>query len=371
MKNYSLTILGPSGSGKSIFLASFYKVLSISGDFGFFIDVQDPMKRQSLNKIYADLTVGEIWPSGTRNISEWVFTCYVNTPELSKVPACKLTYIDYAGGTITDLSTEEKSYSDYADLESYLKTSDAVLAVLDGQKLLSCMEDRSLTNKSVLRWIHEDFPNLMQMVAKCKKDTPAHFIISKWDLLENSYSLTDIRNFLLDTVSEFHNVVESRRRVGCPVHLVPVSSLGNNFTTLQSDGQMKKIPGKVPRPINVEIPFAFALTSKPTDKPTNLKRLGFKFVVQDWVVLGFCVVLLLAHGAGFIIALLYFGVRMFLFKRNINKQTADKNISENDAFNLIFSKCMELKNQFKSDFPDSDITATSFSSSSSSGKTKQ
>lgn len=359
MNNYSIIILGPSGSGKSIFLASFYKALSTSGNFGFFIDVQDPTKRISLNKIYADLTTGENWPLGTRNISEWVFTCYVNTPELSKIPACKLTYVDYAGGIITDLSTSESNYSDYNDLESYFTTSDAVLAILDGQKLLSCMQDKNSTNKGVLRWLNEDLPNLMQMVAKCKKDTSVHFIISKWDLLEDYYSLAEVRNYLLNTVTEFYNIVGMRKKAGCSVHLIPVSSLGKGFARLQSDGQMKKLSGKIPRPINVEVPFAFALKNKLNKNPSSSKQKTFKLTVVDWVVIGLCLVLIPVGGLGLIIVIVYFGVRLWTKNKANSQQTSSKTLSSEDAFEQILSSCIEITKQFDTDFPDSNLTAIS------------
>ncbi|MDZ8184162.1 MAG: hypothetical protein RMX96_04770 [Nostoc sp. ChiSLP02] len=356
MNNYSIITLGSSGSGKTIFLASLFKVFSIQGKFGFSLDTQDRTKRITLNKIYHDLTTGEEWPSGTKNISEWVFTGYVNNSEISKIPAFKITYIDYKGGLITDQesSESEKEYGGYNDLETYVKEADAVLGILDGQKLLYFMQD--LTSNVVLRWLNQDLPALMQIVDKCNKYIPVHFIITKWDLLEGSYSLADVKNRLLDKVPEFHNVVENRIKVGCPVRLIPVSSLGKGFAVLQSNGQMKKVSANPPHPINVEFPLAFALTDKLQNQPGASKQKPFKLIVWDWVIIGICLFLLIpTAGSVLFIALVYFGFRL-LKNRSKNTQKSSQILQSEDAFEQILSKCQEIQRQFNADFPDSDLT---------------
>ncbi|WP_375472376.1 hypothetical protein [uncultured Nostoc sp.] len=351
MKNYSIITLGASGSGKTIFLASLFKVFSTQGKFGFSLDVQDSSKRMALNKIFADLTTGEQWPLGTRNISEWALTAYVNNSGISKVPACKITYVDYKGGLITDVSTkDEENYGGYNNLETYVKEADAVLVILDGQKLLSLMQDRDLTNKVVFRWLNEDLSALMQMVDKCNKYIPVHFIISKWDLLEGSYSLPDVKKRLLNNVPEFYNVVDNRRKVSCPVRLIPVSSLGKGFAALQPDGQMKKLSVN-PHPMNVECPLAFALTDK-LPNPGSSKQKPFKPTLWDWIVIGFCIALIQpSNGFVLIIAIVYFGFRLLKNK----KQRLDEISSSEEAFEQILSKCQEIRKQFNTDFPDSDL----------------
>lgn len=370
MKHYNIITLGPSGSGKTIFLASLYKVFSTQGKFGFSLDVQDPSKRKALNQIYADLTTGEKWPLGTRNISEWVLTSYVKNSELSKISACKITYVDYKGGIITDVSTEEINYGGEDNLKTYVQEADAVLAMLDGQKLLYFMKERDLSNKVVSRWLLEDLPNLMQIVDNdCNKYTPVHFIISKWDLLEGSYSLAEVKNRLLDTVGEFKNVVENRIKVGSSIRLIPVSSIGKNFAVLQPDGQMKKLSVN-PHPINVEVPFAFALTDKLDNYNVGSKQKRFKFILLlDLAVFVLCLILIsdyFARPLGIFIALIYFGIRLIYYlvrrstknKKN-NQQRLHETLSSDEAFEQILSKCVEIKNNFNAKFPDSDLTKVS------------
>ncbi|MHC5828813.1 MAG: ATP-binding protein, partial [Nostoc sp.] len=109
MNTYTVIMLGPSGSGKTVFLASMYKKLSTQGEHGFFLDVDGAEKRKRLNNIYTQIAVDDKWPKGTTysEISEWTFTCRVQTENLPIYSACKFAYLDYAGGRLTDEMEEE------------------------------------------------------------------------------------------------------------------------------------------------------------------------------------------------------------------------------------------------------------------------
>lgn len=102
MKNFKVMTLGASGAGKTVFLASMFKALSTQKNSSFKLDVEDPQKRKLLNSIYTQILTGDTWPPGTKDISEWTFTCQVQTENLDKYNACQFTYFDYAGGRLTD-----------------------------------------------------------------------------------------------------------------------------------------------------------------------------------------------------------------------------------------------------------------------------
>jgi hypothetical protein len=153
--------------------------------------------------------------------------------------------------------TEEED-NDF-DFERRVSAADAVLAILDGQKVLAFMQDSDIANRDVSIWLHKDLPNLMQLINKCGP-IPVHFIISKWDLLANNYELLEVRNRLLEKATELKNVVQNINNADRPVRLIPVSSVGMKFATLQPDGSMKKTPGEIPRPFQVEVPLAYVLT---------------------------------------------------------------------------------------------------------------
>ena len=88
--------------------------------------------------------------------------------------------------------------------------------------------------------------------------TPLHFLITKWDLLSDNYSLSEIRD-LLYKHPNFKAVIEHRKTVGTPTRLIPVSSVGNGFADLCKNGTMKKNANVYPEPYQVEMPIACAV----------------------------------------------------------------------------------------------------------------
>ena len=136
MNTYSVIMLGPRGSGKTMFLASMYKKLSTQGKLKFFLKVEGAEKRKRLNTIYTQVAFDEDWPGGTaiNELSEWEFTCCVQTEDLSIYDACKFVYIDYSGGRLTDPEGEGEEDEEF---NNKIQAADIILVLLDGQKLLA------------------------------------------------------------------------------------------------------------------------------------------------------------------------------------------------------------------------------------------
>jgi len=257
MKNYKIITLGPSGAGKTVFLASLFKQLCIPTKEGFFLEISDNEQRKKLNEIYSIIIdKDQDWPSGTRDITQIKFTGYVKNLDLENFPVCQFTYIDYVGGLITDILPDQR---DVFNFQENVPNADAVLAMIDGLKLLKLMQGENLENETIIQFLLRDLTNMMQLINKCKRDTPVDFIISKWDLLEGNYNLSKITEHLQEQSPEFRNVVSNRVQAGCPVRLIPVSSIGMDFATLEPDGSMKKNPGAIPKPFQLEIPIAYVL----------------------------------------------------------------------------------------------------------------
>lgn len=258
MKNYNIITLGPSGAGKTVFLASLFQELSIQSDKGFFLEVPDNQQQKKLNEFYLEIISEGPWPETTRELTKNRFTCSVKNPNLENFSVCQFTYIDYSGGLVTDILPGE---DEVFDLKKNVPNADAVLVMIDGLKLLKFMQDKDLSSKDVDYWLLKHLPNMMQLIDRCSRDTPVHFIISKWDLLVECRcdDLSEVRKRLLEKVPKFKNVVHSRVKAGCPVRLIPVSSIGMDFATLQHDGSMKKKPGAIPKPFQLEIPIAYVL----------------------------------------------------------------------------------------------------------------
>jgi GTPase SAR1 family protein len=250
LNTYTVVMLGPRGSGKTVFLASLYKRLSTQGELGFFLEVDSAEKRKRLKNIYTELALEEKWPKKTdmSELSEWTFTCKVQTPTLPIYSACNFTYFDYAGGLLTDESEEDDTSE---ELQQICRDADALMALLDGQRLCELIEGK----KDGIRWSIQDLPNMLDIMQNTTK--PIHFVISKWDVVKNKYTLEDVTARLLQ-IDEFKNVVKSRNLSNTAVRLIPSSSVGIGFAELQSDGSMKKT-GKLPSPYQVEMPLACIL----------------------------------------------------------------------------------------------------------------
>jgi hypothetical protein len=231
-----------------------YKKLSIQGKEGFFLEVDSEEKRKRLYNIYTQIAIDERWPKGTQleEVSEWTFTCCVQGKNLSIYPACQFKYLDYAGGRLTDEMGGDGDNS----FDSKLQDADALLGLLDGQKLRALMRNEKLGHF----WAVNELSNILSVMQRGKKKPAIHFLISKWDILINQYSLEQIRNRLLE-IDEFRNLIQLRNQNDLPVRLIPVSSVGMGFAELQPDGSMAKT-GKLPDPFLVEMPLACILPDR-------------------------------------------------------------------------------------------------------------
>lgn len=250
MNTYTVLMLGPRGSGKTVFLASMYNQLCTQGEGGFFLELESVEKSKQLHDIYTQIAFEEKWPLGTRRseVSEWTFTCRVQTKDLPIYPACKFTYLDYAGGLLTDQTDE-----DDPNFDEQVKKADALLGLLDGQRLCALMQNERLGQK----WAVNELPRILSIMQKTGK--PIHFIISKWDIVEKKYTLEQIRDCLLNEIPHFKNLVFNYNKAGKPVRLIPVSAVGRDFVTMKPDGSMEKNLSVLPQPFQVEIPLACIL----------------------------------------------------------------------------------------------------------------
>ncbi|WP_071187825.1 hypothetical protein [Trichormus sp. NMC-1] len=271
MKTYNILTLGLSGAGKTVYLASLFKQLSTQGEQGFFLEIKENIARQKLNQYYTEIITGESWPESTRRgeVKEWVFDCCVKTQDLKKYPVCRFVYKDYSGALLSELAADETSEFNFP-FEEAVKEADAVLAILDGQKLFQFMQNPG--HPSVQYWTLTELPTLLHLIQNCGKQ-PVHFIISKWDLIENhsGWNLTNIIDSLRNKVPEFDNVVLPRLKAKCPMRIIPVSSLGMKFAKLEGNG-MKKISGAIPQPYQVEIPLACVLIDGLTAQMEEIKK---------------------------------------------------------------------------------------------------
>jgi len=249
VNNYKIVMLGSSGSGKTVFLSSIFHELSTQGERGFFLRVEGKGNQALLTRLYQQVAINKEWPSGTKlsDVSELTFTCYVQAENLSIFPTFQFTYLDYAGGRLTDDSDDELDN----EFEAEIQRADALLGLLDGDKLLKALRGDNFASKTLHLM---DLKNILQRMQNNTKKAPIYFVVSKWDLLEDEFTLEDIVAFLMET-DGFKNLVKQHNKNQSAVRLIPVSSVGRGFAVPQPDGSMQKT-GKLPKPFQVEMPLA-------------------------------------------------------------------------------------------------------------------
>lgn len=258
MSTYNVVIFGPQGSGKTVYLASLYRRLSTPAELGYYLSVPLPQSK-TLNHLYTDLVTG--WPraTGIERISTWNFDVSVSNDTGAVHRAVNIDYFDYAGSRATENQVAEIE----AETETMIGKAHVLLGLLDGEKL---HEELRFGKRDEVFWnvhVHELCVRMQRAQHKS-----VHFLVSKWDLFEDSdQSLQEVRS-LLEGYPPFKNVVESRKRTGGITRLIPVSSVGYGYCQLQGDTMVKRAGG-IPNPFQVEVPFACVL---PDLIQTELKK---------------------------------------------------------------------------------------------------
>lgn len=254
---YKILLLGARGSGKTVFLSSMYYKLSRPNDSMFFLEPYQQVMGNKLKHVFA--TIEDKWPPETAfaEVSEWSFACMIDT-KFGKYKAFDLKYYDYAGGRL-----DNPTQYDGGELMAMVKDADILLGLIDGQKLIRMMENDQ-NDRKIREYARTAFDNTIDLIANNHQyQKPVHLIISKWDLLQNKYTLADVNKFLLNN-SRFKSFVEQIKRKEAWVRLIPVSSVGFNFIDYEqsTDVVMAAKPNGQLEPFQVEYPIALALMDK-------------------------------------------------------------------------------------------------------------
>jgi Double-GTPase 2 len=283
MKTYRIIVLGASGSGKTFFLASMYKKLSIQKpDIGFFLEATPELRIKLVNKYDEIARPDADWPPGTlRNeISTWSFNCTVQSRQ-GNYPAFNVVYLDYSGEILTQAQQNDGAGSPLLEIDQEAKQAAALLVLLDGQKLLYIMQN----DRQAFARLERDL-NYILPIVQTVRPLPVHFVITKWDLLENqNITLSQVLERLLQ-INQFNNVLSQRRNLQLPTRLIPTSALGIGFAELDANGVMHKNPEQVPDPYQVEMPIACTLIDSFQLLLADLRRdqSSWQFLVRALIV---------------------------------------------------------------------------------------
>ena len=171
LKVYKIFTLGTSGAGKTCFMASmFHRLSAYNPGIGFYLEVSDNRQRILLTNIYNKITDPfSEWPSGTINEEEWHFTSVVSA-DGNNYPVFKFTYLDYAGGQLTN-----PSEADLLDAQAKVAEADAILVLLDGQKILRRLENREHLIDDAEKRIGPELNFVLPYLTK-SPGKPVHFL---------------------------------------------------------------------------------------------------------------------------------------------------------------------------------------------------
>jgi hypothetical protein len=272
-----VVVLGFPNAGKTVFLASMYRRLATPGQAGCVLDMK-PEQRKKLIGVYDQIADTEKdFPPSTApgETTEWSFTGRVQSLKRF-YPVFKFSYLDYAGERGRDLF--KLPYTSFgADFEKTLRKADILLGVLDGQEVLRFMRGQEGEQ------FHRDLQNMLIIMTNSEKPKPIHFILTKWDLLEGTYSLSQVLEGL-ERIDPFRNFVTYQTQ-SSTLRLIPVSALGKGFAR-EENGVMKKSSAAQIHPFQVEMPLVCSLLDYSEAEVRKLKtateRLGASSKSTPW-----------------------------------------------------------------------------------------
>ena len=252
LPTFDVVALGTRGSGKTMLLASMYSQLQTRSGRGYYVTAPfDQVVR--LNQWFGEVADPQAgWPrsTGTGETRLFSFTVHTEGAYARPLPVLTVNYLDYAGGLLTD---PEASGPDLTELCARIDSAHALIGIIDGFWIRRLI-DGDLVAKTRMQQIVTTMVHLMLRV-----DRPVTFVITKWDLLQDiavdeDERLGFVRKHLMHN-QNFRDLVNAHaaHRV---VRLVPVSSVGPDFTALDHAGIVVKRPDGELRPTNADLPFA-------------------------------------------------------------------------------------------------------------------
>jgi hypothetical protein len=262
MEAIKVFLSGGARSGKTVYLSSLFKSLSVSDKRLRLRCETSATARSILSAIYNRL--GRSWPAGTELAEqhEMPFSFYIENEESTSFLAARTIFYDYAGGALTHFGAMPEGLRErMEEVKELADSCDVVMSVVDG----------SLVYESLYENAGEAIPELWDALdatlqfwtdAEGRKLEGRHnhyFLVTKWDLFDDSnQTLSEVRELLMN-----HPQIDaylSGVAKNTVVRIIPVSAVGQGFARRLPGGTEMEITAKKPgSPINVDIPIASLL----------------------------------------------------------------------------------------------------------------
>jgi hypothetical protein len=267
---FQVFVLGAKGAGKTVFLSSLYKQLSVQNDSrnNYYLETVSQDQATFLLRLYDRIiNPGRDWPPGSFAQTEIQFRCF-HSPRKLDIPAFPLfrfVYHDYPGGFVSE-GLDQGGF-----VREKTREAQSILALIDGEKILEQLEDFPPRDISLDAELTILVSTLQHAVKR-----PIQFIITKSDLFSD-ISFGQIKKEIYKTQS-FQNFVTQRHEFGLPTYLIPVSAVGNGFAYFdRSTMSMKKNQDAHISPYNLDLTIGLTimdqleLIAKRAEKVEGLK----------------------------------------------------------------------------------------------------
>ncbi len=238
LPQFTITMLGVSGVGKTIFMACMYVALTARNDLS--IEAEPDLDRK-LRQAYRKILDGDL-PEGTVDIESFYdFHLLVDNKRIAKI-----NWIDYRGGALDDDVTEK----DAAYLHQRISQSDAVLMMLD-------LSSEKIKDMDVGGAMAQDYLRISRMKILINTRNESNriksvvFVRTKSDMVSNNDGSPNLELALKELVAQLNTTT---RFINVPIcAAIPVSSC----KVVQNDKNEKII---LPRdPLNTEWVLFIAL----------------------------------------------------------------------------------------------------------------
>jgi len=250
MQTIRVSALAPYSAGKTLYLASMYRQLSLISRGRSFYLKTDYATSLNLNSTFNTAKDPKAaWPPASRTSNDYQFTVCIPTPQGEYTPL-QFNYLDYPGSLLTNPAVMDDPKTQ--EVIDRLRDAHALLVLLDGCGVLASL----LNEPAGERFLNFELTSTFEFIQQSQ--CPVHFAVTKWDLLDGRYTLRQVRNRLLAEES-FRNIIDSRGELSkAPIRLIPTSSVGMGFAEQLPNGQMRKTGSQI-RPFQVQLPIISVL----------------------------------------------------------------------------------------------------------------
>jgi hypothetical protein len=275
---FSLLVIGTSGAGKTVLIAAVGEQLSVLKESAFALTSSTTLQADYLKGYYASIRRDtDDWPPSTAGSTEFEFVASCpDTRMRGEKTIFTVRYKDYPGGYV-----EKPRAEDDLSIRESMKSAHILVFLIDGSKLLYRKARKS---KDGLPSLGDELNISAPYAQECLTLTrPVQFIITKWDVVKTVMSLEEARGYLMEN-QNFCAIVSQFRKRQLPVHIIPISVVGDGFAVWSADtNKMKKCPGATAQPYNLEVSMALAISDAvlqrslaAASKADMLKRHVFK-----------------------------------------------------------------------------------------------